>query len=150
MFFLLLIAVVSIAIVSTAARSTINTNILQMDLLRNRILYDPTGIVYVDELGAHPGVINRAAVNQESIDIAFNYPDGYGGARITLVSSETGDPLAIAVVNAPTFNRISTNVAASLKGGGFTRTYVYPVTIVDGPDRISGFMVIEIAGPDRA
>ena len=149
MLFLLLIAVIAVAIIGVAVRPSINTSQLQMDLLRNRILYDPNGILFVDSNGALPGVINREYLSQARIDERFRYPEHYGGAKLTLLN-EDNTPLATAIINEPTYTRISTNAAASLSGGGTLRTFVYAVVIVDGTDRLNGYLVIVLAGPALA
>mgnify|MGYP000461384477 CR=1 FL=1 len=149
MAFLLIIAVIAVGIVSVAVRPAINTADLQMDLLRQRILYDPAGIIYADSLGAYPGIIDRNAITQSRIDTAFVYPENYGGAKITLLSKDN-TPLAVAIINLPTYERIAANVEAEIVNGGTMRRYVYPVVIADGTDRENGYLIIDIAGPALA
>lgn len=150
MLFLLIITVVAVAIVGLATRTNIDTATLQMDLFRNRILYDPAGILYIDEMGnAHPGTIDRSKITQTHLDAAFVYPANYGGARVTIINSETGLN-STAIINEPTHTRIKTNVLAGLSDGGTIETYAYPVLVVDGNERYNGVLVLEIAGPARA
>ena len=144
----LIMAVVSIAIINLVVSGDINSAQLQADLMRQRILYDPGAIIYVDASGtAYPGIIDVARVEQAHIDATLEYLPNYGGAQISIYS-ENGEKRASAIVNQATYTRIKTNADAGL--GKSIETTVYPIVLIDSTGRENGFLVIEIAAADEA
>lgn len=147
MLFTLLIAIVLVACVGIFLNNDVNTAELQGELLRNRILFDPGGIWYVDALGAmHPGILLPDNFNQTHIDRAFQYPPSYGGARLVLIDGGTSQ---VRYINEETFTRIATNAARGLERGGAVTVHRYPVVIGDTAQR-NAYLYVEIATPERA
>ena len=145
MFFVLIVAVVSIGIVGWASNLEINTHDLQEQLLLNRILYSPNSIWYTQNSVMHTGVINREKFTQQTIDAAFKYPDNYGGAEIRLAAGSYSQTV---YVNEPTYKSLYTQYAATF-GDSQIRTYTYPVVVKDGPRTINGLLTVTTAVPPR-
>jgi hypothetical protein len=160
MFMTFIVAVIILFIIGTTITNELNTIELQKELLFSRILYSPDGFWYVDENGVmHTGVVNLANFNQERVNNAFDYPQRYGGAKITLTASTipytsaVSQPAAVYVNNEPgdqTYDTLRTQISSGLRNAGTLETRSYPVLIKENNQEKNGILTIEVVVPKIA
>jgi hypothetical protein len=143
----LIVAVICVAAVGLVIRSETNTIDLQRELVFNRVLYDPQGIIWVDDGIAHPGIIDKSRIEQTHVSETFQYLDRYCGIGITLL--DNGERQTV-VVNEGTLRLINTGVQAGITGTGSLVTRAYPVRIKDGANIRNGWLEITVAVPVKA
>lgn len=150
MFLTLVIAVIAIALISMYVNTNLNTIAVQRSLMVDRILYSPDGPWLIDNQGMmQPGVLDLSKLAKldvnSGIDSVFNYPPGYGGARLSLID---GGSTTVFYINQATFNTILTRVQNNVVNGGSIETHAYPVLIADGTARRNGLFIVVVAVPE--
>jgi hypothetical protein len=143
-----IMSVVVVAIVGSILSSDLNTRDVQKELLVNKILYSPDGFWYKAHGTTYPGVLDTSTFTQTTMDAAFIYPENYGGAKITYVTS-AGESNPI-YVNKPTYDNFKGQATIGLSKGGHLQTYSYPVVVQQGEQRSNGYLIIEVAYPEKA
>jgi hypothetical protein len=143
----LIVAVVVVAIVGNTMKSDLNTASIQKQLLLNRILYAPDSIWYVDASGVvYPGIVDFSQFTQAHLDSTFQYPDNYGGAKLTLHGSGQETTVFIAEKN---FKYYELNANRGIKQGGTVEVHTYPVLIHESNVEYNGYLSVTIAMPER-
>jgi hypothetical protein len=142
----LVVASIAIAMVGWTAHLEPNTRELQGELMLNRILYSPEGIWYRAEGVTHIGVIDKNNFDQKNINSAFQYPEGYGGARLTLF-----EPTATTTVyiNEATFKEYEVRNQKRLNDIR-TWKYTYPVLIRVNDKEVNGRLLVEVLMPEQS
>lgn len=143
----LVVAAAAIWIVGGSIANDINTYEVQKQLLISRVLYSPESIWYTDDSGMlHPGVVDAANFNQERMDAGFEYPDRYGGAKLSLVR-KTGEENIY--IEKETYTFYKNQFENRIRGGGHAETHLYPVVIRTGEQMENGYLILEVALPER-
>lgn len=159
----LAVAVVALGIVGYSVKQEVNVRDVQARILLERFLYSPDGIWYQTPERSYTGIIDARTLAdypalQERLDKAFQYPDGYGALRVSVIRLEQTDSRSIygtVTIGKATWQALAPRIEAGTQGIGIYEQHSYPVTVrsfytdtqyVDTP----ALLRVELVVPQRA
>ena len=154
--FTLIIASICIFVIGRTISSDLNTSHIQESLMLNRILYAPDGFWDKENGITIPGTVNIEQFTDEVMKKNFVYHKDYGAAKISLIPNQGpttvigSDDAKIIYINKPTYDNFERQMKGKLKSGGRISSHSYPIVIRTGTTYTNGYLVIQIAMPERA
>lgn len=88
MLFLLVIMIAVYSIISINLSRSIETNDIQYEIIKSRLLYGSGCITYIDKNKDYPGIIDLKKLDRDSFEKCFNNSKIFG-MNLTLKSSES-------------------------------------------------------------
>ena len=158
MLFTVVIAGIAIGIVSFGVQNDTNTRDVQSNLLLARFLYSPDSMWVIENGRVVPGVIDgellqKPALLQSRLDAGQHYPVGYGGLRITVLTTDAArniQPHGPFYVSKESFIILSEQITANKRRSGVYEVHNYPVLIRTAYRDAPAILQVELVVPELA